>query len=117
LTKADLLPPGEKQNFDDGYWISAETGKNIDGLIKRMEAFARAAAGGGHAGLIARERHRKAFESAAQALERVLASPEAPAELLAEDLRLAMVSLQRLTGAVDVEDILGEIFSRFCIGK
>ena len=82
-----------------------------------MEDFARAAVSGGHAGLIARERHRKAFDSAAQALERVLTNPEAPTELLAEDLRVAMFSLQRLTGVVDVEDILGEIFSRFCIGK
>jgi tRNA modification GTPase len=72
---------------------------------------------GGHAGLIARERHRKVFERAALALERVLDNPEAPAELLAEDLRVAMVCLQRLTGTVDVEDILGEIFARFCIGK
>jgi tRNA modification GTPase len=46
-----------------------------------------------------------------------LDDPGAPAELLAEDLRVAMVSLQRLTGVVDVEDILGEIFARFCIGK
>jgi tRNA modification GTPase len=46
-----------------------------------------------------------------------LTNPEAPTELLAEDLRVAMFSLQRLTGVVDVEDILGEIFSRFCIGK
>jgi tRNA modification GTPase len=50
-------------------------------------------------------------------LERVIGDPGAPAELLAEDLRVAMVSLQRLTGVVDVEDILGEIFARFCIGK
>jgi len=61
-------------------------------------------------GLIARERHRKAFETAAQALERVLTNPEAPTELLAEDLRVAMFSLQRLTGAVDVEDILARFF-------
>jgi len=53
----------------------------------------------------------QAFEAAAQALERVLTNPEAPTELLAEDLRVAMFSLQRLTGVVDVEDILGEIFS------
>ena len=72
---------------------------------------------GGHAGLIARERHRMAFERAAFALARILDDPGAPAELLAEDLRVAMVSLQRLTGVVDVEDILGEIFARFCIGK
>jgi len=117
FTKCDLLSPDEKPSLDQGVWLSAETGKNIDVLIKRMEDFARAAVGGGHAGLIARERHSKAFEAAAQALERVSTNPEAPTELLAEDLRVAMFSLQRLTGAVDVEDILGEIFSRFCIGK
>ncbi len=117
FTKCDLLSPDEKSSLDQGIWISAGTGKNIDVLIKRMEDFARAVVSGGHAGLIARERHRKAFEAAAQALERVLANPEAPTELLAEDLRVAMFSLQRLTGTVDVEDILGEIFSRFCIGK
>ncbi len=82
-----------------------------------MGAFARSLVSDGHAGLIARERHRKAFESAALALERVLTIPDAPAELLAEEVRVAMVSLQRLIGMVDVEDILGEIFSRFCIGK
>ena len=82
-----------------------------------MEEFARAAVSDGHAGLIARERHREAFETAALALARILNDPGAPAELLAEDLRVAMVSLQRLTGVVDVEDILGEIFARFCIGK
>ena len=38
-------------------------------------------------------------------------------ELRAEDLRRAAQALGRLTGAVDVEDVLGEIFGRFCIGK
>ena len=38
-------------------------------------------------------------------------------ELRAEDLRRAAQSLGRLTGAVDVEDVLGEIFGRFCVGK
>jgi tRNA modification GTPase len=51
------------------------------------------------------------------ALARILDDPSAPAELLAEDLRVAMICLQRLTGVVDVEDILGEIFARFCIGR
>ena len=117
FTKSDLLPKGNSPSLAGGLWISAETGENIDLLIKRMEDFARSLVSDGHAGLIARERHRKAFEAAAGALERVLANPDAPAELLAEDVRAAMFSLQRLTGAVDVEDILGEIFSRFCIGK
>ena len=82
-----------------------------------MEEFARAAVSDGHTGLIARERHRKCFEKAAAALARILDDPDAPAELLAEDLREAMVCLQRLTGVIDVEDILGKIFARFCIGK
>lgn len=117
FTKSELLPAKDSTSFDGDLSISAKTGKNIDVLIKRLEDFARSRVSDGHAGLIARERHRRAFESAASALERVLANPEAPAELLAEDVRAAMFSLQRLTGVVDVEDILGEIFSRFCIGK
>ncbi|MGH6835416.1 MAG: tRNA uridine-5-carboxymethylaminomethyl(34) synthesis GTPase MnmE [Methylocella sp.] len=117
FTKSDLLSRGERQNLAEGLYISAESGENLDSLIKKMEDFARAAVSDGHAGLITRERHRKAFEAAAFALARILDEPDAPAELLAEDLRVAMVSLQRLTGAVDVEDILGEIFARFCIGK
>lgn len=117
LTKADLLPAGERLCGEFGFCISAETGLNIGELLQRMTDFAGAAAGGGHAGLIARERHRRAFDDAAQALQRLLANPDAPAELLAEEVRLAMAALQRLTGAIDVEEILGEIFSRFCIGK
>ncbi|MGH6837977.1 MAG: tRNA uridine-5-carboxymethylaminomethyl(34) synthesis GTPase MnmE [Methylocella sp.] len=117
FTKSDLLPPSERQNLAAELYISAESGENLDLLLKKMEVFARSVVSDGHAGLIARERHRKAFEAAAQALARILDNPDVPTELLAEDLRVAMVSLQRLTGAVDVEDILGEIFARFCIGK
>ncbi len=117
FTKTDLLSPAERQNLPQGLYVSAESGENLDCLLKKMEEFAAAAMSGGHPGLIARERHRKAFETAALALARVLDDPGAPAELLAEDLRVAMGSLQRLTGVVNVEDILGEIFLRFCIGK
>jgi len=117
FTKSDLLPPAERHSLPQGLCTSAESGENLDLLLKKMEDFARSAVGDGHASLIARERHRKAFERAALALARILDDPGAPAELLAEDLRMAMVSLQSLTGVVDVEDILGEIFARFCIGK
>jgi tRNA modification GTPase len=117
FTKSDLLDKTQGKSLSDGLYISAESGENIDSLIKKMEGFAQASLHGGHAGLIARERHRKGFETAALALGRILDDPGAPAELLAEDLRAAMFALQRLTGAVDVEDILGEIFARFCIGK
>ena len=82
-----------------------------------MADFASSASGGGHAGLITRERHRKAFAAAAEALARIEAQPDAPVQILAEDLRAALFALERLIGRVDVEDILGDIFSRFCIGK
>jgi tRNA modification GTPase len=117
FTKSDLLSPAERHSLPLGLYISAENGENLDLLLKKMEDFAHATVSDGHAGLIARERHRKAFEGAALALGRILEDPGSSAELLAEDLRVAMVSLQRLTGMVDVEDILGEIFVRFCIGK
>jgi len=117
FTKSDLLPSGKRRGLLQGLYFSAESGENLDLLFKKMEDFAGAAVSDGHAGLIARERHRKAFERAALALARILDDSGAPAELLAEDLRVAMVSLQRLTGVVDVEDILGQIFARFCIGK
>ena len=50
-------------------------------------------------------------------LTAVVADPGLPVELVAEDLRLASPPLNMLVGAIDVEDVLGEIFSRFCIGK
>ena len=67
--------------------------------------------------LLTRERHRAAIAEAVVALERILASPSAPAELLAEDLRLAVRALERLLGRVDVEDVLDQLFAGFCIGK
>ena len=62
-----------------------------------------------------RQRHRAALVECAEALERTQAAEE-PA-LIAEDLRLAMRSLGRITGKVDVEDLLDVIFRDFCIGK
>ncbi|HTV32867.1 MAG TPA: tRNA uridine-5-carboxymethylaminomethyl(34) synthesis GTPase MnmE [Methylocella sp.] len=116
LTKSDLL--GEDRAPECGTLaISAATGRHIDRLIERLAGFARQTLKDGHAGLIVRARHRRACESALQSLERILADPESPAELLAEDLRAARTALESLTGAIDVEEILGEIFSRFCIGK
>jgi tRNA modification GTPase len=118
FTKCDLAQPSAEENADpDALEISARTGRNLEVLIGRIGRFAAGMTGDGHGGLITQARHRKAFEEAAEALARILANPAAPVELRAEDLRSALFSLQRLTGSVDVEDILGEIFSRFCIGK
>jgi tRNA modification GTPase len=119
--KADLrapetVPPAPSTN-EVPLAISARTGHNLDRLVERLGVFARDIARTGAAGLLARARHKQAFEAALAALDHAVADADLPLELLAEDLRTARFALERLIGSVDVEDILGDIFSRFCIGK
>ena len=97
--------------------ISTLTGRNLDALVDRLEQFAQGIAAAGGAGLLSRARHREAFNAALAALDRASAVPSLPLELLAEELRAARFALDRLIGTVDVEDILDNVFSRFCIGK
>ncbi len=68
--------------------------------------------------LVTRARHRQALEGTVAALDRALAhGASGSEELIAEELRSAATMLGRLTGRVDVEDILDVIFRDFCIGK
>ncbi len=68
--------------------------------------------------VITRARHRRALEETVAALGRAVAGQNSmPEELIAEELRAAATTLGRLTGRVDVEDILDVIFRDFCIGK
>lgn len=97
--------------------ISSATGEGLERLIAEISSRASGLLESGEAPLITRERHRQMLGKAAQALEGFLSSPDAGIELRAESLRRAASALGRLTGRVDVEDILGEIFGRFCIGK
>jgi tRNA modification GTPase len=72
----------------------------------------------GEPALVTRERHRVALRDAGASLEAALAlGPDGAEELVAEHIRLATRALERLTGRVDVEDILDVIFREFCIGK
>ena len=72
----------------------------------------------GEPALVTRERHAAALQQTREALDRALAmGRRASEELIAEELRLAAQALGRLTGRVDVEDILDVIFRDFCIGK
>jgi tRNA modification GTPase len=57
------------------------------------------------------------MESAAAALARFIGDSDGPPELRAEELRIAARHLGRLTGHIDTEDVLGAIFSEFCVGK
>ena len=116
LNKIDLAPDaGGGQG--DAVAVSAKTGQGLDRLLARLEAEAGGAldAGGGGA-LMTRARHRIELEAARDALVRFRDVPAAP-ELKAEELRIAARHLGRLTGRIDVEGVLGEIFAEFCIGK
>ena len=98
--------------------ISGITGYGMDRLLDQISSYLRAQVAG--AGIATRTRHQMALESAAVALDSVilgLNTVNTPVDLLAEDLRIAIRSLDSLIGRVDVENVLGEIFSSFCIGK
>ena len=118
LNKSDLAgraPGRESSGGQVALWISA---KNGDGMAQLEEELLRVA--GWHPGaegvFLARERHLQALQDArdhlllAEARQRQL-------ELFAEELRLAQESLGSVTGEFTPDDLLGEIFSRFCIGK
>ncbi len=110
--KADLPWPKPR----DGLKISAQTGDGLPELIEALtklvaERFQQNSANPP----LTRARHRHALEEAAAALSRALAASES--ELMAEDLRLALRSLGRITGRVDIEELLGVIFADFCVGK
>ena len=66
--------------------------------------------------IVANERQRFAVQQAYEALQAAL-DEKAPLEVLAEDLRRACFALESLMGKVGVEDVLDQLFSRFCIGK
>lgn len=120
--KADLVKNGKSKVNVSGpvrrFTISATTGEGVDGLIAALSAHAADFFGAVEPALVTRERQRRALEDAAAALGRALAQPAASREdIVAEDLRLAARAIGRLTGRVDVEDILDVIFRDFCIGK
>lgn len=96
--------------------VCATSGEGLDGLLAEVGRRARVGLGDGASALLIRERHRVAITSADSCIASALAV-EKDLELIAEDLRSATRGLGRIVGAVDVEDVLDAVFSRFCIGK
>jgi tRNA modification GTPase len=118
--KADLVleEPGiVKNEVKFSYLISAQAGQGMDRLLADLSAFAREYFTGAESGIVTRLRHREALERTVAALDRALDEANGQEELIAEELRAAATTLGRLTGRVDVEDILDVIFRDFCIGK
>ena len=113
-TKRDLISreacPG---GFD--HVISVVTGEGVEGLVSDISDRVAQMAGNVEDTLPSRARHKNLLTLCARHLEAISGAQQL--ELLAEDLRLASDALGRITGAVDVEDLLDAIFSEFCVGK
>jgi tRNA modification GTPase len=97
--------------------VSAKNGAGLPDLVAAIARSARERIGDLSAPAITRERHRQNLMACAGALRDFMDGPANEHELRAEDLRRAVQAIGRITGRVDVEDVLGEIFGRFCIGK
>ncbi len=110
MSKSDLAGP-------DVRGISGMTGAGIDTLIGHLQTVL-----GGRAasvGVAVRERHRVAMARAADALMVAVTGLQQnqASDLVAEDIRTAIRAVDSLVGRIDVDDLLGEIFASFCIGK
>jgi tRNA modification GTPase len=113
--KTDLPWPAPRE----GLAISVRTGEGIEDLVEALALRIRAELDGAarDSAMVTRERHRRALEQACAALARAAADAVKGPELIAEDLRLALRAVGRITGRVDVEELLDLIFMEFCIGK
>jgi tRNA modification GTPase len=119
-TGDDLVVMGKsdtKSSFS-GLSVSGKTGQGVPELMARIGEILEIRVSS--AGALVRERHRVAVTTAIAALAESRAEvvrPDSRVELAAEHLRQAVRALDALVGRVDVDDLLGEIFASFCIGK
>jgi len=95
--------------------ISVQSGAGIEGLIGRLGELVQERLSAVEGPVPTRQRHREALADTIESLER--AGLGALPELVAEDIRLAARSLGRITGRIDIDEVLDTIFRDFCIGK
>ena len=112
-TKVDLSP-SETPGIDS-VLVSSLTGTGLNELLALVSDEARRFSVGDEPPLLTRQRHREAVQRARSYLQNVDFALDI--EFVAEYLRLAIRELECIVGMIGVEDVLGEIFSRFCIGK
>lgn len=114
-TKIDLTNDYKSEDFN--ICISVTSGENINQLIDSLTETVSVQAGNLSEVVPTRLRHISLLKQTTNEIENAITNTTYPLELRAENLRLASQSLGRITGDVDVEDILDVIFSEFCIGK
>ena len=113
LTKRDL---GEGLDGLPGEPFTAKSPNDVAWLVRALTDTVVGALAGAEIPAATRLRHKDLLTEAAQRLRQALAQDQA-LELAAEDVRLAARALDRITGRIDPEQVLGHIFSTFCIGK
>jgi tRNA modification GTPase len=119
-TAEDLVVQGKADTISgsSGLSVSGLTGAGVAELMAQIGEILQSRVGS--AGALVRERHRLAVTAAIAALAESRAEVvrrDSRVELAAEHLRRAVAALDALIGRVDVDDLLGEIFASFCIGK
>ena len=117
LNKADLVSPPATIEAD--HVISAKSGDGVEALEQAIAGFVAEHARSVEAPVITRQRHRARLQDGLRSLEtaRDALADDVGAELAAEDVRMALRQLGSIIGVVGVEDVLGAVFSAFCIGK
>lgn len=117
-TKWDRVTHDDRHSIRDRYdlMLSSKTGEGIEDLIRQLSVRAADLVKGSESLIAIRARHREAIDSALGYL-RACEELGKPLELRAEDLRLAADVIGRITGHIDVEDMLDVVFREFCIGK
>lgn len=119
-TKSDLIDSEEERDrLSAGFdvCLSVIAGDGLDDLIGRLAKATGESLSAGDSVLVTRARQRSALIGCRDAVAAALGETAKPLELRAEDLRRATDALGRVTGRVDVEDLLDVIFGEFCIGK
>lgn len=116
-TKSDLVEPALARRPDSGLTISSKTGEGLDDLIANIASRFSLLDLESTEGLPTRERHVTLLRECLHELEQALDQDAVPIEIQSEHLRFAASAIGKITGAVDVEDLLGVIFSEFCVGK
>jgi tRNA modification GTPase len=117
-TKADLVDSETQRRLtgEGAIVVSAERAQGMDELVEYLGR--EAAALGGEPALVTHARQRRALTEAADRIASAMSvAVLGREEIAAEELRLAARALGRVTGRVDVEDVLDQVFRNFCIGK